>query len=153
MVENLAGNESFIAVMLNCESSALPYLFPRISRAVQRIPYLYQFFFVFPRRRRVRSTLSALRLSKLSRRDETRLSCWAQILPFSPFFLSRVTGSSVVLDKSCHRWRSYADSFIIPVLLFAYPRTVVSCPYSMLLPHIRPTSAFIFSISAVGSLS
>lgn len=64
--------------------STFPYLFPRISWS--SIPRIYINFSLFSRTSTARSTLSALRLSKLSRWDETRLSCGAQILPFFFFF-------------------------------------------------------------------
>lgn len=104
--------------------STFPYLFPRISwSSVSRI---YIHFSLFSRTSTARSTLSALRLSKLSRRDETRLSCGAQILPFSsPLFFcleqpaARWFWTKAV--KRMHRWQSHADSFIISLLLFVRP--------------------------------
>jgi len=64
-----------------------PSIYFRISRDLTRVLYFFvSIFLCFPRRR-ARSTLSALRLSKLSRRHETRLSRRSQILPFC-FFLS-----------------------------------------------------------------
>lgn len=73
------------------------------------------FFWFFPRWR-ARSTLSALRLSKLSRRDETRLSCETQILRSFFFHLSRATSSLIVRDKAikrAHHWRSARGQFYI----------------------------------------
>jgi hypothetical protein len=60
---------------------------------------LYPFFFVFFSRRRVRSTLSALRLSKLSRRDETPIKPLGADSLFLFFCLPRALGSLIVWDK------------------------------------------------------
>lgn len=141
-------SKSCIVVAFNCALHFSLFI-PAVSLAVQRI---YINFSLFPaRRRRGRSTLSALRLSKLSRRDETRLNCGAQIPPSFPFFFCLERPAArwfwTKAIKRMHRWRSYADSFIIPVLLFVQP----SCCFLPLLHAAFPTSGplqhSVFSIS------
>lgn len=73
------------------------------------------FFWFFPRWR-ARSTLSALRLSKLSRRDETRLSCETQILrSFFSIYLEQPAAwsSGIKAIKRAHHWRSARGQFYI----------------------------------------
>lgn len=122
--------------------STFPYLFPRISWfSISRI---YINFSLFSRTSTARSTLSALRLSKLSRRDETRLSCGAQILPFSFFFPFFCLVSPVVLDKSCQKDAPLAVicgqfynllTFVCPSLVL-FPALMVRClPISGPLQH------------------
>lgn len=110
-----------------------PSIYFRISRDLTRVLYFFvSIFLCFPRRR-TRSTLSALRLSKLSRRHETRLSRRSQILPFC-FFFSRAAGNMVFLDKSYQKGTPLAvirgqfcnpRTFVRPSLVH-----VVSCPYN-----------------------
>lgn len=109
----------------NCTS------FPSVSHSAYFLTRSV-FLSVFPcfSHRHARSTLSALRLSKLSRRDETRLSRGAEILPFL-FFFFRFISSSQQLDclgikaikkGTAHRWRSARGQFYNPCT-FVSPAT------------------------------
>lgn len=129
-------NQKFHTSALDRNISASPSIyFPHISRSNTCSIFFYINFSLFSPRRRARSTLSALRLSKLSRRDETRLSRRSQILPVCFFFLSLEQPAirsfwTKAIKRAC-RWRSYADSFVIP-RTFVHPSLahVVSRPYN-----------------------